>query len=298
MSDAVTIDAPAKINLFLHITGRRSNGYHDLESLFVFTHAGDGITCELADTFSLAITGPFAPDLEGTDLEGTAPEDNLCLKAARLLASRVSVSGQGVRITLDKKLPIAAGIGGGSSDAAATLLALNSLWNCGLSHDELAAMSLELGADVPACLYQQALWVKGIGEDVSPVTHSLPPYILLVNPGVKVETPSVFKRFQTLEEPFVADISPDQRSDILHDTEHLFRETVNSLQAPAVSLCPVIQDVVAALSETAGCLGARMSGSGATCFALYEDETALACAEKDMKTKHPNWWVYADRLRN
>lgn len=263
--------APAKVNLTLHVTGKRADGYHLLDSLVTFAEVGDRLICRKSDSLSLTIAGPFARGLEG--------EGNLVLKAAELL-------GVTADITLEKHLPVAAGIGGGSADAAAALHALTDLYNMPLPPPEA---QLTLGADVPACVQGGYLRMRGIGEDIEVLdTHPLTIPMVLVNPGVSVPTAKVFGKLNLNKALTIsADIIPPY-DDAFIDW---LAEQRNDLEAPALDLAPVIGDVLAALRSTEGVGLARMSGSGATCFALYPDERDAAKAVDDLKARFPKWWV-------
>ncbi|AWB50437.1 4-(cytidine 5'-diphospho)-2-C-methyl-D-erythritol kinase [Gemmobacter aquarius] len=273
----VTEFAPAKINLALHITGQRADGYHLLDSLVVFADAGDRVTVETSDALTLAITGPQSARL-------VAEDDNLCLRAARAM-------GITAAIALEKHLPVASGIGGGSSDAAATLRALSRL--SGKPLPEPAAV-LQLGADVPVCLTGRPARMSGIGETVTPLPHALPPaWLLLVNPGAGVSTPQVFKALTR------RDNAPLQAVPRLANTAELAAWVAmqrNDLEPPALTLLPQIARVKAALSAQQGCLLARMSGSGATCFGLFSDPLTAHAAAAAIRSVQPDWWVAPGRM--
>lgn len=286
MVDNITVIAPAKINLFLHITGRRGDGYHLLESLFAFTRQGDEITLEHAPELSVDIIGPFAGPLAAD------AHDNLVLKAAVALGEAAG-GVPGARITLKKNLPVAAGIGGGSADAAATLRGLNKLWRVGLSLAELEPIAYGLGADVPACLYDTPLFVEGVGEKLSPLVLGWRAGVLLVNPGVMLSTPAVFKAFKVGGSCFDA---PLAGAEPWVSVSTLAKESQNSLERAAVSVCAEVADVLQALNGLDGVQLSRMSGSGATCFALFETREAAEHAGRTLKNEHPDWWVMADEL--
>lgn len=286
----VSVTAPAKVNLFLHITGRRNDGYHELESLFVFTRGGDTVTVAAAPEFSFRVEGPFAGALEAF---GGAGADNLVAKAAMLLASHAGLEPH-VAITLEKKLPVAAGIGGGSSDAAAALLALNRFWKLDLSKAALEGLGLQLGADVPACLHQVPLMVRGIGEALTPVRLGWRAGILLVNPMEPLSTPTVFKAYHAAGTGF--DTPLQDTGALLASVEALAEATHNALQAPAEAECPAVSEVIEALHGQPGAMLARMSGSGATCFALFETPEAAADAARDIAQEQPSWWVMPDQI--
>lgn len=282
--------APAKINLFLHVVGRRGDGYHLLESLVVFASIGDRLTVEPLDSeFEFRLSGRFANSIGGN------PADNLVMRAAAALRKRCG-SGPGARITLEKNLPVAAGIGGGSADAAAALLALNRLWNAGLTREDLAELALPLGADVPACLHRTAVMMRGIGEELSPVR--IPPGVgvVLANPMKPLPTPAVFADFRSFE-PFAdtGGFDASAHRDRAAWFSHL-RNTSNSLEPPARRLLPVVGTVVRALEQLEGCRLARMSGSGATCFALFDDWETAARRADQLAGARPDWWVTPGRL--
>lgn len=276
----------AKVNLTLQVVGRRPDGYHELESLVVFAGAGDVLRADIAADLSLSIDGPFARDLRS---EG----DNLVLRAARALAERAGIA-PAAALSLTKNLPVASGIGGGSADAAAALRSLARLWNVSLPADEMAALALTLGADVPVCLRGEAGIMSGIGEVLQPVPALPPLWLLLVNPGVAVSTAAVFKalggRFSLPIEPRLPPLGLAAFIDWL-------RRRPNDLEAPARSLAPAVAEVLAALDGLDDCLLARMSGSGATCFGLFENEDAARVAGESLAVKHPDWWVAPALLR-
>lgn len=263
--------APAKINLALHVTGQRADGYHLLDSLVVFAGVGDRLRFAPAPDLTLSVAGPLAVGIP------TGPE-NLVLKAASLMGVT-----SGAAVTLDKHLPHAAGIGGGSADAAAALRGLARLWDCPLP--DMASV-LSLGADVPVCLSPAPQRMAGIGEILSPVPALPPLFAVLVNPRVTVPTGPVFrglasKRNPALDPPLwtgfggFIDWLSDQRND---------------LEAPAMALAPEIGRTLAILHSTGAAL-ARMSGSGATCFGLYETGHAAREAAISIRDAQPGWWV-------
>lgn len=285
--------APAKINLFLHITGRRDTGYHELESLFAFTHHGDEISVQPQDHQDdhLEITGPFADDLIRAGGVGT---DNLMLKAASLVRDYSKIKCPPVRLTLKKNLPIGAGIGSGSADAAATLLALDRFWALGLQDAELDRLALALGADVPACLSSSPQWVTGIGEIRRSVHIDLPRYTVLVNPRVHVATPDIFRAYKDQGQAFDRPAIDPQA--VLTDVNALADDTDNSLQQSAQQLAPEINHCLAVLSQMDQAKFVRMSGSGATCFALFDCQSAAKDAADKIKALMPHWWVTVDQL--
>jgi 4-diphosphocytidyl-2-C-methyl-D-erythritol kinase len=268
--------APAKVNLFLHVLGRREDGYHLLDSLAVFAGVGDRLTAEPAASLSLAITGPFGAGL-------SAGADNLVLRAARALGPA------GARLVLDKHLPVASGIGGGSADAAATLRLLARLRGLDVP---MEALALSLGADVPVCLARRPARMGGIGEALAPAPALPECGLLLVNPGVAVATADVFRaRTGRFSAPAVLPAFWPNAEAMAAD---LRAATVNDLQAPALALCPPIGAVLAAIEAAGDCLLARMSGSGATCFGLYRDAAAAEAARARLPAR--GWWSWAGGL--
>lgn len=265
-SDVLRVLAPAKINLTLHVTGQRADGYHLLDSLVVFApEAADVLTLRPAEAMALQVTGPFAQGV---------PEDarNLCWKAATLF-------GVEVAMTLEKNLPHAAGIGSGSSDAAAVLRGLEQL-----SGRPFAGDAAHLGADVPVCLKPEAQRMTGIGEVLAP--FEIPKLdAVLVNPRIEVPTGPVFTALKQKGNPPMAPLGADFID--------WLSEQRNDLQAPALSVAPGIAEVLAALS---GARLARMSGSGATCFGLYDTQEGAEAAADALRVAHPDWWVVASSL--
>ena len=277
--------APAKVNLFLHVGDKRADGYHNLLSLVVFADVGDRLSAAPADSLALKVTGPFP---------NTGPTaDNLVLKAARALGEWAGKHGhktKPVELTLEKNLPVASGIGGGSSDAAAALLMLAAHWGLPIAVDDLQALGLQLGADVPVCLRGAPTLVSGVGESLAPV-HTLPPFALvLVNPRVEVPTAQVFKALDVRSGAFAPPLRDFKDA---RDFAMYLDQTINDLGAPAKVIAPIIMRTEYALAATDGCLIARMSGSGATCFGLYASKAAADAAADAIARKHPEWWVKA-----
>lgn len=270
--------APAKINLCLHVTGQRPDGYHLLDSLVAFADVGDVIEVRAAPTLSLRVIGPQARDLP-------VGEDNLVLQAARAFAGTA-----GAAITLTKNLPVASGIGGGSADAAATLRALARLWSVPLPD---ADRVLQLGADVPACLAGRAQRMQGIGERLTGAPGLPEAYLVLVNPGVAVATPAVFKALPCKNNPAMPELPVFAKAKALAQWLAAQR---NDLEAPAMALAPAIGAVKQALAAAPGCLLARMSGSGATCFGLFADQAQAQSARAAIAAAQPGWWVASGRM--
>jgi 4-diphosphocytidyl-2-C-methyl-D-erythritol kinase len=277
----VTIEAPAKVNLYLHVTGRRDDGLHLLDSLIAFAGVGDTISVSKAPGLELHLDGPFAEGIPAGD-------DNLVLRAARGLADLAGVD-EGARIALTKRLPPSSGIGGGSADAAATLEALRRLWGFDGDESSLARLALSLGADVPICLTGRPSFVSGIGEEIVPAPPLPPAWMVLANPGVAVSTPAVFRaRSASFSTPAPFRETPSDPASLAL----LLAERGNDLTAPALNVAPIIGDVLSALAGENPLL-ARMSGSGATCYALFGDEKATCDAAARLSQAHPQWWIAA-----
>jgi 4-diphosphocytidyl-2-C-methyl-D-erythritol kinase len=280
------ISAPAKLNLFLHITGRRDDHYHLLESLFVFTKLGDEIQIEPANTLSLNIVGPYS-----TQLKNEPVENNLAFRAGLLLKSKYAIQN-GAAITLTKNIPIGAGLGGGSSDAAAVLNGLNQLWHLNLSHETLSDMALSLGADVPACLLAKPTFVSGIGETMDDFSLPFSIPVLLVNPNIRLSTPSVFQAYQNADLPFSPSIK--SRSISAHNWStflSMLKNNRNDLEQSAIELEPSIAVILNCLNQQPQCALARMSGSGSTCFALFSDPASAKAAMLTLQSRYPNFWI-------
>lgn len=279
----LTIRAPAKINLFLHIGDKREDGFHALESLVVFAEAGDRLTFASAESLSLGMTGPFADALD-SDCQ------NLVLTAARALEGKL-----GAAITLEKNLPVAAGLGGGSADAAAALRALNVFWGLERGEAELLQSAAALGSDVPACLLSRPLWMEGRGERVTKASPLPLLVLLLVNPGIEVPTADVFAALD--RRSGIGEIKPPPSSiRSLRDVVAYLEDAQNDLETPACGIAPVIDEVLAALRDQPGCVLARMTGSGASCFAIFEGRHLALPAAENLAHAHPHWWVRATRL--
>lgn len=282
--------APAKVNLFLHVGAKRPDGYHDLLSLVVFADIGDQLEVREAKRTALSVDGAFAEQLAGE-------ADNLVLQAAAKLDHWAKERGHKttpVELRLEKNLPVAAGIGGGSSDAAAALHLLAAHWGLPIGVDELEAIGLSLGADVPVCLRGEATLVSGLGEVLTPVEGLPPLFLVLVNPRVEVPTAQVFKTLDVRSGTNVPPLLLPPPGSARELAMHLDRLS-NDLAAPAKKLAPVVMRVEQALVATDGCFIARMSGSGATCFGLYETPAAAEIAAAAIAKAHPEWWVRAAR---
>ena len=284
---SIEATAPAKVNLFLHIVGKRPDGYHLLESLFAFTTMGDKLKVSPSNEFTFSLSGPFAAALSDVDRDR-----NLVVRAAKLFA-QMAHKPLDFTIELEKNLPIASGIGGGSSDAAQTLKLLHSYWGLDWPLTDLEELALRLGADVPACLYSQPLMVRGIGEVVEKVPYKGSQYILLVNPGQAIATPQVFKAYGDRTAAFDPPLDKAGLKGAFSD----LKGVSNSLQAGAVKLCPEIKNVLGTLKATADVRTVRMSGSGATCFALYDNKEACREAANIIKGDQSAWWVCPTELQ-
>jgi 4-diphosphocytidyl-2-C-methyl-D-erythritol kinase len=282
---AVAAFAPAKINLYLHVVGRRADGYHLLDSLVAFTDIGDEVVAGPADALSLTVSGPEAAALAATG------DDNLVLRAARAFAAHHGITA-GAKLHLTKNLPVASGIGGGSSDAAATLRALAMLWQRPLD-DAAMRIAASLGADIPACLDGRPVWLSGIGERLDPLPQLPALGIVLANPRRELPTAAVFRARQ-------GDFTTDQfvRATPRHAVGlfGLLRQCRNDLTEAAQSLMPEIEPMLAQLAVLPGAYLARMSGSGATCFALFADRTDAEHAVAVLTAAQPGWWIRAGEL--
>jgi 4-diphosphocytidyl-2-C-methyl-D-erythritol kinase len=284
---SMTLAAPAKLNLYLHVTGKRADGYHLLDSLVAFTDIYDTLTLTPAPSLSFAADGPFAGGFADED-----PTTNLVVRAARGLGEAV---GRDVPVAfhLTKNLPVASGIGGGSADAAAALRGLARLWGIDPLSPVVLGVAAGLGADVPACVSGRACFMGGIGTELAPAPNLPEAGLLLVNPGVGLSTPSVY-RART------GGFTPAMRFDTAPaDTDALVTllgERRNDLTDPAVALLPVIGDVLDAIGALPDCKLARMSGSGATCFGIFADVTAATRTGEALRAGYPGWWVATGRL--
>ncbi|WP_127752210.1 4-(cytidine 5'-diphospho)-2-C-methyl-D-erythritol kinase [Devosia sp. 1566] len=280
-----TQSAPAKVNLALHVTRRRDDGYHDLQSLVVFADLADELEAAPAASDSLAITGPFARGLSGGDT-------NLVSRAVAAFRARwPEAVPPGLAMRLRKNLPVAAGIGGGSADAAAALRLLADLSATPIPVTELAELGARLGADVPACLVSAPLVARGVGEILSPLPAFPECYLVLVNPLLPVSTPEVFRRLLKKDNPAMPALpEPMTRPAQLGIW---LAETRNDLQAPAVELVPEIGRIIARLAAAPGCMLARMSGSGATVFGLFGSGAQAHQAAHEMRRATPDHWIAA-----
>ncbi len=281
----LSLTAPAKVNLYLRVLDRRDDGYHRIDSVIAFAAVGDILTASPADRIALEIDGPFAAALGGGS-------DNLVLSAAHALAEEAGIR-HGATLSLTKNLPVAAGLGGGSADAAATLRLLARLWRLDIGPAALRRIALSLGADVPACLDGRTSRAGGIGEVLEPVPALPPMAIVLVNNGCPVETAAVYR---ARTGPFSAPAPPPVRFADAVTAARWLGALGNDLSDAARRIEPSISDALAAIEAEDGCLLARLSGSGATCFALFETAAAANAAASRLSAAHPGWWVRPSRF--
>ena len=288
MGETFTEAAPAKINLALHVTGRRPDGYHSLEMLVAFAEVGDELEATSAKKDSLSIAGPFAAGLGNG-------ETNLVLRALSAFRQRwPGALPDGLALRLAKNLPIAAGLGGGSADAAAALRLFAAMADTDIGFADLLDLSRGLGADVPMCLYSRPAEVRGIGEIVLPLKHFPACHIVLVNPLVPVVTADVFRRLERRDNPGLPDVG-----DPLMRPAQLglwLDETRNDLESPAIAMVPAIGDLIDRLDGASGCILSRMSGSGATVFGLFGSSAQAHQAAHDLRETWPGYWVAAAPL--
>ncbi|HEU5046389.1 MAG TPA: 4-(cytidine 5'-diphospho)-2-C-methyl-D-erythritol kinase [Rickettsiales bacterium] len=275
----ISATAAAKINLYLHITGKTANGYHALDSLVAFANTGDVLEVSPSDRVTLRISGTYGAALSS--------QDNLVMKAATALQQRFHIK-EGAAISLQKQLPIGSGIGGGSADAAATLQLLTRLWKINAEPQDMQELALSLGADVPACLQSTSLYMSGIGEVIEPGPRLSGLFILLVGTGVPLLTRDVFAGYQGQ----FSQAMPHMRR--FASNEELIRflnSTRNDLQDAAIALMPEIATILQALSTEKDCLLSRMSGSGSTCFGLFAKRKYAEDAAIRLNRQYPGWWI-------
>lgn len=279
------LQAPAKINLFLHITGKREDGYHLLQSVMVFVDVGDELEFSPHDTLFLDVEGPFAGDMP-------EPNDNLVYKAAQMLAAEYKTHIRGT-VKLTKKLPVASGIAGGSSDTAAALKGFVKLWGLPDERDRVHKIAQRLGADVPACMIAKPVWAEGIGEKLMPLPDMPQLHFVLANPMVPTPTPEVFGRFRNKFSPQIQFSGRRKSAQEWIADIKLYR---NDLTDAALEVTPEIKAVLQALQGTQNCHAARLSGSGATCFGVYDSAEAAIAAVSQLKQQYPRWWVVPANL--
>ncbi len=275
----------AKINLDLRVCARRADGYHDLDSIVVFADIGDSLSFTPADELALSIDGPFGNRLSCED-------DNLVLLAAKALAQMAGREAL-AHIHLEKRLPVAAGIGGGSADAAATLRGLTRLWELPFGVSDLRPLAKTLGADVSVCLESTTVRMRGIGDVLTPISSPADLPLLLVNPGRAVSTPDVFRALGTISG--VRTSGPDDVTG-RRFRDHL-QSSVNDLEPAAVRIEPIIETTLDAIRDEPGCVFARMSGSGATCFGVFDDPGLRDRALSNLQIGHAGWWINSADIR-
>jgi 4-diphosphocytidyl-2-C-methyl-D-erythritol kinase len=287
----LTTRAPAKVNLSLHVLGRRADGYHEIESLVAFAGTSDMLSLIPGPGLSLVVEGPTA------GIAGD-PAENLVLKAAREFAKRSQRARLGA-FRLVKRLPVAAGLGGGSSDAAAALRLLAQLNGVAIEHPTVIAAAQATGADVPVCVARVARLMAGLGERLGPPLRLPTLFATLVNPGVPVATAGVFKQLDLVPgQQLARESHPAVDDGLTRDALlSLLARSRNDLEASAIGLAPAIAEALATVRATPGCRLARMSGSGGTVFGLYDDCRAAAAAARRLRAAHPQWWIKPTRLR-
>ncbi len=263
--------AYAKINLSLNITGKRSNGYHELHSLIAFADVDEWVSAKPSDLLTLSISGAFASAL--------STKDNLVLTVAKAFQQHIGTR-QGAALHLHKMMPVASGIGGGSSDAAAALHCLNHVWGSNLPLGTLQEFTLPFGADIPVCLYAKPCIMEGIGETITPCDELQPLHAVLVNPLKAIATQQIFKS-----------LPPIFEQSNIYNSNATLTELSNDLQPHAIQQCAEVQHIIDALSATDGCICARMSGSGATCFGLFESQDEAQRANRMILDQFSSFWV-------
>jgi 4-diphosphocytidyl-2-C-methyl-D-erythritol kinase len=282
--------APAKVNLFLHVGAPEASGYHPVCSLMAFADVGDRVSLHAADAFELQVVGPFASELSWG-------EENLVAKAARALVRAAKRPVAPVGLTLEKRLPVAAGLGGGSSDAGAALRLLREAFGLSIDDDALEAVAAELGADGAACLWGRPVVAEGRGERLSPAPGLPMLDAVLVNPGAPVSTPEVYRRFDARRT--FGDVTPPPAPEAFEDAVELaawLATQRNDLEAAAIDVAPEVGAVLATLADEPETLLARVSGSGGTCFALCAGDIEAEGLAERLEAMRPDWWVRRCRL--
>lgn len=283
-----TVLAPAKVNLFLHVGPIDADGYHPLASLVAFADVGDRVTIAPADRLSLTVEGPFAAGLGG-------PGDNLILRALRALGDAAGTGEPPLAVILDKRLPVAAGLGGGSSDAGAALKLARDILELPLPDEALADIAARIGADGPMCLHARTAWAEGRGERLTPEPRLPPLPALLINPGVASPTGEVYRAYDH-GPPAAADRPPAPRDWRVAAVIDWLAGQRNDLQDAAIARAPAIAGALAAAGELPGVRLVRMSGSGATVFALFDTPAAAVAGGRQLAAKHPLWWIASTNL--
>lgn len=289
----ITIFAPAKINLYLHITGKLDDGYHTLDSLVNFTDIGDEILIEPADHFDFTINGPFAVEFPIDARQSTDSSTNLIVKAVFALAKKIERLPD-FKITLTKNLPLASGIGGGSSNAAAALWGMIKWWDLNETNMPwLQDIFLQLGADVPICYYCQPAIMRGIGENLTPAPQLPPCHIVLINPRKLCSTQTIF---QSLTPPYSEQTIVPPKFSTLSAFIEFLKLQKNDMQDAACHHIAEIHEILKSLENQDQCLLSRMSGSGATCFGLFPDENTAAQAMQSLQKEYPKFWIQSGMI--
>lgn len=285
--------APAKINLFLHVLGRRDDGYHDLQSLFSFADFGDEISIAPSDALRLHIDGEFAAALNAHESDVTRTSGNILIKALWVMADLVQKTPQ-FDITLTKNTPLGAGLGGGSADAAALIGLLCDLWQINTQTNQFKAALFKLGADVPACFFNAPCVVMGAGEKITKAPQLFDLHAVLIHPQKHCSTKDIFSHPIDYSEAINIPASFQTRDELIA----FLKQTRNDLKRPAMALIPEINDVLNALHDEDGLLFSNMSGSGSACFGLFDTIESAKSASKAIKNLHPSWWVQAVTLQS
>ena len=288
MAIAVDKEARAKINLSLLVTGRKPDGYHTLDSIVFFVSFCDRLSYRIAKELSLEISGPFGDPLANG-------RSNLIIQAAEAFKNKCQLN-MGVTIRLEKNIPVSAGLGGGSANAATTLLALNELYQTGLCRASLAEIGLTIGADVPVCLFDETARVQGIGEKIQPFFFPHKFGVVLVNPRVPISTARVFSRFNAGFSEVMSAATLSELSAMQNFSS--FKALKNDLEVPATQLCPEISEVLAALRSEEDCIFAGLSGSGPTCFGLFQTSEKAERVAQRLRMGHRNWWLEATAVND
>ena len=271
----VEIIAPIKVNLFLHVIGKDENNYHKLQSLVSFGDLGDIINITPSDKYNLEIIGEFSGSI--------SKENNLITKAVNALCAATD-NKPNIDIQLDKNIPLGAGLGGGSADAAAVIKALIEMWNIEIDEEKLGSILLKLGADVPMCFQQQTAFIEGIGEGITPIDYTTPIHAVLIYPNRHSNTKKVFAHYKTKFPPPIQFNFDGNIFDFLKGTQ-------NDLTDAAITLYPEIKDALSALNHVPKCKISRMSGSGSCCFGLFENDEIAEEAYAQLVQSDPNWWI-------
>ena len=287
MSNPISLLAPAKVNLFLHIFGKRSDGMHLLDSLITFAGIYDSITIKPSPELNLSLKGPFSN-------KNISIKNNLVLKAAKALAKYSNIEPK-IDIVVAKEIPVASGLGGASVDAAATLKLLTIYWDLNIGNKTLYNIAENLGADVPACLVGKTIRAEGVGEILKEATELPPCWFVFVNPGIQLMTKEVF---EIGLDKFNNKYKNEEYPDNIHELEKMFSKTQNGLLKSAIQLVPEIELVIKKLRDTENIIDARLNGSGATCFGIFPTENDAKTAAKTISKANPDWWIKAAPLIN